>query len=46
MLKHPIYLALATAACGYLLFANTRGYSPIAALPLRWGPTGPSFFHK
>ena len=46
-MKHPIYLALTSAACAYLLMAHSRGLNPIYSLfPLRWGPGGPSLYHK
>ena len=46
-MKHPIYLALAGLSCIYLATAHLRGWNPIySLLPLRWGPSGPSLYHK
>ena len=49
-MKHPVYLAIATAACAYLVLADARGWNPFT-MPrfLRSGPGGSGgsgLYHK
>ncbi len=45
-MRHPLYLAFASAACAYLAFANARGWSPFYILmPRAFGPAGGASFH-
>lgn len=46
-MKHPLYLALAGLACGYLAFANLRGWSLWQTLaPARWVSSTTGSHHK
>ena len=46
-MKHPIYLALTTAACVWMLTAHTRGLNPLFSLFLaRTGQSGSGLNHK
>lgn len=46
-MKHPIYLVIAAAVCGYLTVANVRGLSFFhSIIPARLSPFGAATSHK